>query len=90
MWQDIVFAVAAWGLSLAVLPTIKSPNKPPLLTSVGYGLCVTVMGIALISVPLWLSGVTNIIGGALWAMVAIKTVRSQAPRKWNTTAAWLR
>jgi hypothetical protein len=46
------------------------------------------MDVALISVPLWVSGVTNIIGGALWAMVAIKTVRSQAPRKWNTTAAW--
>jgi hypothetical protein len=90
MWQDIVFAVAAWGLNLAILPTLRSPNKPPLLTSAGYGLCVTVMGIALISVPLWLSGVTNVIGGILWAIVAIKTVREQERRKWNTAAAWLK
>jgi hypothetical protein len=48
------------------------------------------MGIALISVPLWLSGVTNVIGGILWAIVAIKTVREQERRKWNTAAAWLK
>ena len=90
MWQDIVFAVAAWGLNLSILPTLRSPNKPPLLTSVGYGICVTVMGVALISVPLLFSGVTNIIGGILWAIVAFKTVRDQESRKWNTTAAWLK
>lgn len=90
MWQDIVFAVAAWGLNLSILPTLRSQNKPPLLTSVGYGICVTVMGVALISVPLWFSGVTNIIGGILWGVVATKTVRDQERRRWNTTAAWLK
>ena len=93
MWQDIVFTVAATGLNLAVLPTLRSQNKPPLLTSVGYCVCVTTMGGALLAVPLWFSGVTNIIGGLgglLWGMVAISTVRSQGGRKWNTTAAWFK
>ena len=93
MWQEIVFTVAATGLNLAVLPTLRSQNKPPLLTSVGYCVCVTTMGGALLAVPLWFSGVTNIIGGLgglLWGMVAISTVRSQGGRKWNTTAAWFK
>jgi hypothetical protein len=90
MWQDIVFTVAATGLNLAILPTLRSENKPPLLTSVGYCVCVTTMGGALLAVPLWFSGVTNIIGGLLWGMVAITTLRSQGGRKWNTTAAWFK
>jgi len=45
---------------------------------------------ALLAVPLWFSGVTNIIGGVLWGMVAISTVRSQGSRKWNTAAAWFK
>ena len=80
-------------MNLAVLPTLRSQNKPPLLTSVGYCVCVTTMGGALLAVPLWFSGVTNIIGGLgglLWGMVAISTVRSQGGRKWNTTAAWFK
>ena len=90
MWQDIVFTVAATGLNLAILPTLRSQNKALLLTSVGYCVCVTTMGGALLAVPLWFSGVTNIIGGLLWGMVAISTVRSQGGRKWNTTAAWFK
>ena len=70
--------------------TVDSQNKPLLLTSVGYCVCVTTMGGALLAVPLWFSGVTNIIGGLLWGMVAISTVRSQGGRKWNTTAAWFK
>ena len=64
-------------MNLAILPTLVSRRKPPLLTSVGYSICVTTMGGALLFVPLWLSGVTNIIGGVLWGLVAISTVRSQ-------------
>ncbi len=90
MWQDIVFTVAATGLNLAILPTLRSQNKPPLLTSVGYCVCVTTMGGALLVVPLWFSWVTNIIGGLLWGKVDISTVRSQGGRKWNTTAAWFK
>ena len=77
MWQDLVFTVAAWGLNLAILPTLVSSKKPPLLTSVGYSVCVTTMGGALLFIPLWFSGVTNVIGGMLWGLVAISTIRSQ-------------
>ena len=49
-------------MNLAILPTLRSQNKPLLLTSVGYCVCVTTMGGALLVVPLWFSGVTNIIG----------------------------
>ena len=90
MWQDIVFTVAATGLNLAILLTLGSQNKPPLLTSIGYCVCVTTMGGALLAVPLWFSWVTSIISGLLWGMVAISTVRSQEGRKWNTTAAWFK
>ena len=82
-----MFTVAATGLNLAILATLRAQNKPLLLTSVGYCVCVTTMGGALLAVPLWFSGVTNIIGGLLWGMVAISTVRPQGGWKWNTTAA---
>jgi len=89
-WYVAGYRVYGGGDGFESGDAADSQNKLLLLISMGYCVCVTTMGGALLAGPLWVCRVTYIIGGLLWGMVAITTVRSQGGRKWNTTAAWFK
>ncbi len=77
MIPDLVILVASMGLNLFLIPTLRSSQKPPVATSLGFAVCVTAIGLALLSVGLWLGGGSNIVGGLLWATVAGQTIRGR-------------
>ena len=82
IWQDVIVMIATLGLSIAIIPTLRSASKPPLTTCIGFAICVLVIGGALVSAGLWLGGAANLVGGSLWAVVAVQILKQR--RSFNT------
>jgi CHASE2 domain-containing sensor protein len=69
VWQDIVIMISCFGFALALIPTIKSPQKPTrsscLLTFILLGLC----AISFVTLGLWLSFASELTSMAAWAIL---------------------
>lgn len=72
---DLVILLASMGLNLFLVPTIRGPNKPQLITCVGFSCCVLAIGGALLSAGLWLGGASNVLGGLMWVVVSVQVAR---------------
>ncbi len=77
MIPDLVILVASMGLNFFLIPTLRSSQKPPVATSLGFAICVTAVGLALLSSGLFLGGGSNILGGLLWVTVFLQTVHER-------------
>ncbi len=75
MWQDYILAVGAFLFSLALIPTIRSKQKPALTTSVLTSAVLWVFAITYATLELWLATVAQILGAGLWGFLAVQTVR---------------
>mgnify|MGYP006379675603 CR=1 FL=1 len=70
MWQDYVLAVGAFMLSIALIPTLRSKQKPALFTSVLTGGILCVFAVTYASLGLWLAVISQFIGAAAWFLLA--------------------
>ena len=66
VWQDIVFATGTWIFIIALMPTIRGKEKPPLITSVPTGLVVLVYTFTFATLELWFSVVSSAALSIAW------------------------
>ena len=71
-WQDIVIAIAQVCFILALIPTMTSKDKPPLITCVMNVILVVIISFCLFTLHLWLGGVTAVAIGVTWAFIAFQ------------------
>lgn len=72
VWQDYAFAVAGLLIILAMLPMLRSPQKPPAWTSLLIAISVAVLGGASFTLHLYLGATLNLAQASLWAHTAWK------------------
>lgn len=70
-WQDMVLAGGGFVISLGIVPAIRGPVKPPLLTTLTLVGVLAASFLAFLSLGLWLTAVGCGIQGSLWAVVLL-------------------
>jgi small-conductance mechanosensitive channel len=75
-WQDIVISIAQTGFIIALLPSIRSKQKPVLFTSISYTVLICAICIALLSLHLWFSTLTAFAGAIEWAILAVQRIKA--------------
>ncbi len=71
-WQDIVISIAQLCFIFAMIPSIKSNDKPALATSVMNVLLVCTISFCLLTLHLWFSALTAITIAITWAILAVQ------------------
>jgi hypothetical protein len=70
MWQDIVIFIVSLGFILALIPSVKSENKPDILTSFFTGLGLSIFSLTYLTLSLPLSAVISAITASVWFYLA--------------------
>lgn len=78
-WQDAVLAGGGFVISLGIVPAIRRPVKPPLLTTLTLVTVLAASFVAFVSLGLWLTALGCGLQGALWTVVLLQTLRAPAP-----------
>jgi hypothetical protein len=69
-WQDITLALGSLILSLALVPSIMSKNKPALWTAILTCLTLAVFTVTYASLSLWYATVTTALASSFWGVLA--------------------
>jgi len=70
MWQDYVLTLGLIVFNLALLPVLKSKEKPPLITSVPTVVFQYAFALTFITLHLWFSAAGSFVNGTLWGILA--------------------
>lgn len=71
-WQDAVFAVGTLIFSLALLPSIKSQNKPHIYTSMMTAVTLVAFAVTYFSLDLIFACITALVNASLWLTLAFQ------------------
>lgn len=74
MWQDYVLAVGAFFFSIALIPSLRSQDKPAVLTSILTAVTLAVFAVTFATLNLWLSAIAEAIGVVCWSVLAWQVV----------------
>lgn len=80
-WQDIVISVAQLCFIIAMLPSIKSNDKPAVATSVMNVVLVAVIATCMLTLRLWFSAFTALTIASTWAILAVQKIRTNKGKK---------
>lgn len=71
-WQDLVLATCSLCFTVAIVPAIRSPQKPPLATSAMNAGVLAIFSGTLATLSLWYSAVTALTTCIAWAILAVQ------------------
>ncbi len=74
-WQDFIISGGQWIMTLALVPSIFSADKPALSTSLLTGTIIVAFGIAYASLDLWSSTVSSSVCALAWFILALQQYR---------------
>jgi uncharacterized membrane protein YdjX (TVP38/TMEM64 family) len=74
-WQDVVLSAGNIFFCLTLIPMLRHPGRPPLLTSIPTGLALLAGGCVFATLHLWLTALTQTIAGLQWLALASKKSR---------------
>lgn len=77
IWQDIVFGIGAVIFAVALIPTIRGAQKPPLMTSIPTTVVLLVFAVTQASLSLWVAAITSVFAASLWLTLAVQKIRSK-------------
>jgi hypothetical protein len=75
LWQDWVFSVGTWVFAIALVPTIRGKEKPPLWTSFPTAIFLTLFALTYFSLTLWLSAFSSLLTATAWSILAIQKLQ---------------
>jgi hypothetical protein len=78
-WQDLTLSVGNIFFSVTLIPMLRRPERPPLLTCIPTGLALLAGGFVFASLHLWLTALTQTITGLQWLALAVKRPPGGAP-----------
>ena len=78
-WQDAAIAAGNIFFCVTLIPMLRHPGKPPLLTCIPTALGWLGGGIVFASLHLWVAAITQMIVGVQWLALAFKKPLQPAP-----------
>ena len=83
-WQDLLLSICSVLFTVALIPSLKSKNKPAFATSFMTFLLLATSLIAYASLKLWYTTAITVITAILWLTLAIQRLR-QIKKPTHTT-----
>lgn len=72
MIQDYVFTFGGVVFTVALIPALRDPQKPPVRTSATTAVLLAMFAVTYASLDLWLSAATACVTCALWGVLALQ------------------
>ena len=69
IWQDVVLAIGQTLFAIALIPALRSKQKPPKSTSALTGVTLLVFAVTFATLDLWWGAVTAAVCGGLWLIL---------------------
>ena len=85
-WQDAVLSAGNFFFCFTLIPMLRHPDKPPVLTSIPTALALLAGGFVFATLHLWLTALTQTIQGLQWLALAFKNSRSDVVQVSNQIA----
>lgn len=79
-WQDIALTVAGVLFFPSLIPMIRAEAKPPLKSSLGTLLGLSIIQSVNVSMAWWVATVTNALTMSAWATLVIQKIRQKGGR----------
>jgi len=77
-WQDAALAVGNVFFCFTLIPMLRNPSKPPLLTCIPTALALLAGGFVFATLHLWVTALTQTVAGLQWLALAFKKSRQTA------------
>jgi len=71
-WQDVVLAAGNVFFCFTLIPMLRHPVRPPLLTCIPTGAALVIGGFVFASLHLWLTALTQTVTGLQWLALTLK------------------
>ena len=71
-WQDVTLSAGNIFFCVTLIPMLRQPERPPLLTCIPTGFALLAGGFVFASLHLWLTALTQTITGLQWLALAFK------------------
>ncbi|OGG47253.1 hypothetical protein A2671_02625 [Candidatus Kaiserbacteria bacterium RIFCSPHIGHO2_01_FULL_49_13] len=78
LWQDIVITVGQWIFLVALIPSIRSTDKPAFWTSVMTGGILLVFGLTYATMGLWYSAFSSACLALGWCYLSYQKWRQKS------------
>jgi hypothetical protein len=72
-WQDLTLSAGNIFFCITLIPMLRQPGRPPLLTCIPTGLALVAGGFVFASLHLWLTALTQTIAGLQWLALVFKS-----------------
>jgi hypothetical protein len=71
-WQDVMLSAGNIFFCFTLIPMLRQPERPPLLTCIPTGLALLAGGFVFATLHLWLTALTQTITGLQWLALVLK------------------
>ncbi len=71
-WQDVTLSAGNVFFCFTLIPMLRRPERPPLLTCIPTGLALLAGGLVFATLHLWLTALTQAITGVQWLALILK------------------
>jgi hypothetical protein len=71
-WQDVTLSAGNIFFCFTLIPMLRQPERPPLLTCIPTALALLAGGFVFATLHLWLTALTQTITGLQWLALACK------------------
>jgi hypothetical protein len=71
-WQDVMLSAGNIFFCFTLIPMLRQPERPPLLTCIPTGLALLAGGLVFATLHLWLTALTQTITGLQWLALVFK------------------
>jgi hypothetical protein len=95
-WQDLMLSAGNIVFCITLIPMLRQPERPPLLTCIPTGLALVGGGFVFASLHLWITALTQTIAGLQWLALVFKkppkatSSRANLKRRFEPAASVLR
>ena len=72
-WQDVMLSAGNIFFCFTLIPMLRRPERPPLLTCIPTGLALLAGGFVFATLHLWLTALTQAITGLQWLALVLKS-----------------
>jgi hypothetical protein len=82
-WQDVALSAGNIFFCFTMIPMLRHPSRPPLLTSIPTALALLAGAFVFATLHLWVAALTQTVTGLQWLALALKKSR-QTPAGLST------
>ncbi len=77
IWQDWVISIGQIVLAIALIPTIRSKDKPPLSTGITTAIAIGTISLTFLTLGLWFSAATAGLASSGWFFISYQKYRQR-------------